>query len=568
MPSEQGNGLNSFSLHTSDESSSGAIAQLEEERAASPGLRPPGADRESELDPETAARRFLDQAVASDAVPSLTAPAEYGAGRQFRTIDTETVPLTETRIVKFRQMVHDIPVYGSLVTVELDDTNSLVGIDAALGEPAGVDPVASVSPADAVRAADSAPGGYRPTLTDVVPRLNYYYDIENARWRLVYILEDVPVQPDRGAEPPEDDGTGFDPPRFVDYVVDAHDGQVVTILPRTPGMAAVEQTAKDTFNVARTFLVTEQGNGFVLIDPVHNVETYDFAFRDPTSPLNTLPGRSIANPPAWTPGAVSAHANAVAVSEFLRTVLRRDNIDGRGGAMKSTINCVVFAKSPDGRQWANAFWSKRRMQMVYGQVLRPNNELRSLSANIDVVAHEMFHGVTDHTARLEYIFQSGALNESYSDIFGTVIANLGNDDPRTWGWELGENLLAGDRPFRDLSNPPRFGQPEHMKDFVIKPGTEEGDWGGVHKNSGIPNKAAFNLFTAQDETGALILTPFEVAAVFYLALTQRLSRTSQFIDSRRSAVSSARSLFRQLPAAQQARKIAAVEAAYESVGIT
>ena len=67
--------------------------------------------------------------------------------------------------------------------------------------------------------------------------------------------------------------------------------------------------------------------------------------------------------------------------------------------------------------------------MVYGQVLR-RDELRSLSANIDVVAHEMFHGVTDHTARLEYACQSGALNESYSDIFGIIVANLGEDDPR------------------------------------------------------------------------------------------------------------------------------------------
>jgi bacillolysin/neutral peptidase B len=75
------------------------------------------------------------------------------------------------------------------------------------------------------------------------------------------------------------------------------------------------------------------------------------------------------------------------------------------------------------------------------------------------------------------------------------------------------------------------------------------------------------MFTAEDEAGALILTPTEVAAIFYLALTQRLSRTSQFADSRRFAVSSARSLFRSLPATQRAAKIAAVESAFEAVGI-
>ena len=104
------------------------------------------------------------------------------------------------------------------------------------------------------------------------------------------------------------------------------------------------------------------------------------------------------------------------------------------------INCVVADASPGPKQWINAFWNGR--QMVYGQVLR-GDELRSLSANIDVVAHEMFHGVTDHTARLEYAFQPGALNESYSDIFGTIVANRGEDDPRSWDWLLGENLLIG-----------------------------------------------------------------------------------------------------------------------------
>ena len=146
------------------------------------------------------------------------------------------------------------------------------------------------------------------------------------------------------------------------------------------------------------------------------------------------------------------------------------------------------------------------MQMVYGQVLR-DGELLSLAANIDVVAHEIFHGVTDHTSRLEYAFQPGALNESYSDIFGTIIANLGNDDPRTWDWLLGERLLPGDKPFRDLSDPPRFGQPDHMDDFKVLPDTQEGDWGGVHINSGIHNKAAFNLLTAENGDGELARDP-------------------------------------------------------------
>jgi Zn-dependent metalloprotease len=204
--------------------------------------------------------------------------------------------------------------------------------------------------------------------------------------------------------------------------------------------------------------------------------------------------------------------------------------------------------------------------MVYGQVKRPDG-LRSLAANVDVVAHEMFHGVTDHTSRLEYAVQPGALNESYSDIFGTIVANLGNDDTRTWDWLLGQDLLPGNKPFRDMADPTRFNQPAHMRDFRKLPNTRAGDWGGVHVNSGIHNKAAYNVLTARADDGTPALTPAEVAAVFYLALTQRLSRTSQFTDSRRAVVASARTLFRTLDAAERDAKVGAVEAAFDAVGI-
>jgi Zn-dependent metalloprotease len=556
------NGLTSASVHALDQSA--GIEQLQ--RGASfAGVRPEGLADGSAIDPETAARRFLDQALASPAVPSFTAPVANGTTSEFKTIGTETVPLTGTKTVKFRQTLHGIPVYGSLVTVEVEDDNSLVAIDSALGTPEGVDPVASIAPAAALTAADAAPDGYAPNLAGVVPKLNYYFDRAASKWRLVYILEDVPATLDRGAEPSADRASSLEPPRFIDYVVDAHDGQVVALLPRTPSLApGTEQSAVDSFGVTRTFLASSENGHLVLRDPVHNVQTYDFGFGDPAVDGSRLPGDAIVNPPDWTPAAVSAQANAVAVSEYLRTVLKRDNIDGQGGAMVSTINCVVAEDSPGPKQWINAFWNGD--QMVYGQVLRPDG-LRSLSANIDVVAHEMFHGVTDHTSRLEYALQPGALNESYSDIFGTIIANVGNDDPRTWDWLLGEKLMVGDKPFRDLSDPTRFGQPAHMKDFKALPNTRAGDYGGVHTNSGIHNKVAYNMLTAQGDDGILTLTPAEVAAVFYLTLTQRLSRTSQFADSHRFAVSSARTLFRNLPAAERDRKIAAVDAAFKAVGI-
>jgi Zn-dependent metalloprotease len=563
---ESANGLTKFSMHAFDESSSGMIDDLRGEQGAHPAFALAPTQDLSDLDPETAARRHLEQALASATVPALTAPTVHGTTSEFTTISTETVPLTGTKVVKFRQTINKIPCYGSLITVELDASNNLVSLDSALAEPSDVSPIADVAPTDAVGAVVARPG-YRKNLENVIPRLHWYFDALDSIWRLVYILEDVPVEVDPDS-PPADTGNGLQAPRAMDYVVDAHSGQVVAELPRTPTMAAEQQTALDGLGVQRTFWAEGLAAGsWVLRDTASNVETYDFRFGDPIVDEVDLPGVAIANPPSWTPEAVSAHVNAVAVSEFLRTALRRNNIDDRGSAIVSTINCVVASASPGPQEWHNAFWTPDRRQMVYGQALE-NGGLRSLAINLDIVAHEMFHGVTDATARLEYARQSGALNESYSDIFGVIVTNSDNPDTTKWNWEVGEGVLPGGRPLRDLSDPPRFDQPDHMDDFQVRPNTLGGDWGGVHINSGIHNKAAYNMLTAEADPRRLALTPLEVAAAFYLALTQRLSRTSQFSDSRRGVVASVLTLFRALPPAELAQKIGAVEASFDAVGIT
>ena len=105
-----------------------------------------------------------------------------------------------------------------------------------------------------------------------------------------------------------------------------------------------------------------------------------------------------------------------------------------------------------------------------------------------------------------------------------------------------------------------------MTNFKVLPNTRNGDNGGVHTNSGIHNKAAYNVLVSV-KGAKLVFTPEEVAAFFYLALTQRLSRTSQFADSRAAVIASARTLFRKLPPANLADKISAIEAGFTAVGI-
>lgn len=545
------NGLKVFSLHSQDNASKSAMTALSATRSMNPSFAFADATGVTAVDPETAARNYLDQALASSATPGFTAPVADAIPSEFKSLGTESIPLTGTTIVKFRQNFSKIPVYGSLVTIELDESNKLLGINSALGTPASVDAVAKISASEAVKAVKAYPG-HTKDLKKVVPRLNYYFDTGASKWRLVFILEDVPVVPDSKGPSPV----------LMDYVVDANSGKVVAALPRTPTIAA-QETALDGLGKPRAFEVDKTGNTKLLKDSTLNVQTFDFKFNDPVQQAGALPGKPIKNPPKFPPAAVSAHANAEAVSTFLRLVLKRNNIDNKGGLMRSSINCVDMTDTPDGKEWVNAFWNGD--QMVYGQ-RHDGTGFLSMSVALDVVGHEMFHGVTDMTSRLEYALQPGALNESYSDIFGIIIANQPNPDPRTWRWQLGAGLQPNGAPFRDMSNPTLQGQPDHMRNFKVLPNTRKGDNGGVHTNSGIHNKAAFNILTAV-KGGALVFTPTEAAAFFYLALTQRLARTSQFSDSRTAVLDSARTLFRTLSPAALAEKISAIEAGFAAVGI-
>jgi len=119
-----------------------------------------------------------------------------------------------------------------------------------------------------------------------------------------------------------------------------------------------------------------------------------------------------------------------------------------------------------------------------------------------------------------------------------------------------------------MSDPSRFDQPEHMRDYQDLPVTPNGDWGGVHVNSGIHNFAAYKLITAKDANGKYYFKPTECAALFYIALTQRLSRTSGFSDSRIAVLQTAKTLFRRNNPAARKAKIRAIENAFSAVGIT
>ncbi len=193
-----------------------------------------------------------------------------------------------------------------------------------------------------------------------------------------------------------------------------------------------------------------------------------------------LPGVLVtsADPHAWDEdffgagAAVDAHAFAGVVYDYLDDVLDRRSIDGRDGAIRLVVHY--------GDGLANAFWEGRRA--VFGD---GDASTAPLSAALDVVAHELFHGVTQEDSGLIYEGQSGALNESLSDVFACFVERRAGDGD----WTIGEDVVSP--PLRDLARPWRTGLPAHMREYVYLPPTPEADMGGVHINSTIPSHAAY-----------------------------------------------------------------------------
>jgi Zn-dependent metalloprotease len=548
-PPAKTSGFTALAMHVTEPAGAATFAALKAEHSTTAAFALE-ASRPENLDPESAAKRILAHALASDAMPSLATPKVSGTDSDFKSLGVETVPLTGTTIVKFRQQVHGIPIYGSLISVELDDNNDMVSLNSNLAAPNVKSFLAKVSPADALTKVAAA-AGYGRDRPQVVPALNLFFD-SKGKWHLAYLAENV------HSRKKEQSG-----PLVYDFVVDALTGSLVAELPRTPSANLATDQAPDELGTTQTFCIDMMGAQKVLRDPALNIETYDFGFRDPNLVVQSLPGTPVA--PPWSSAAVSAHINAATVATYLRTVLKRNNIDNKGGRVISSVNCVVKTdESPPGSNvWLNAFWNGT--QMIYGQAMF-DDRLRSLASSLDIVAHELFHGVTAATARLVYQDEPGALNESYSDIFGTLISNAAQADIAQWNWQIGDALSTGLQAFRDISDPPLCDQPKLMKDYKTSPITLAGDFGGVHVNCGIHNFAAYKVMTTQ-AAGGFLFKPEELAAMFYVALTQQLSRVSTFSDSRRGVVIATRSLFRKLPQADIDARAGAVAAGFDAAGI-
>jgi Zn-dependent metalloprotease len=225
--------------------------------------------------------------------------------------------------------------------------------------------------------------------------------------------------------------------------------------------------------------------------------------------------------------------------DFYSQLFGRNSIDNKGLPIQQYIH---YDKGMD-----NAFWDGRRM--VYGD--GDGKIFGNFTSDIDVIGHELTHGVTENEANLAYENQSGALNESFSDIFGIMIKQKFNNlDVKKSDWLIGEKVLKGaEYALRSLKAPgtayrnhPELGddpQPATMDKYVYMPNTSAGDWGGVHINSGIPN---FAFYVAAFNMGGYSWE--KAGRIWYAVLTDRaLIQNAKFTDVKNLTISHAEKIF-------------------------
>jgi bacillolysin len=194
----------------------------------------------------------------------------------------------------------------------------------------------------------------------------------------------------------------------------------------------------------------------------------------------------------------------------------RDSYDGNGSPAISTVHYAVG--------YNNASWDGD--ELIFGD---------EFSQADDVVAHEWTHAVTEHTANLFYYNQSGALNESISDIFGETVdlLNGSGNDASEVRWQQGEDLPTG--AIRNMMNPPAFQQPAKLGDAGLV-ACDRDDNGGIHTNSGILNHAYALMVDGGTYNGFVIqgIGLIKAGRIVYHALTSYLISSSTFLDTYRA----------------------------------
>lgn len=344
--------------------------------------------------------------------------------------------------VRLAQTYKGLPVFGAEFVVNLDHNGDLLSVlgeaSPSPGGPASAAISAGEAAAAAIGAVARAEGVSPDDLEASTPRLQLY------------------------------------DPRLIGAPGPFQEGRVSWVLKvKAAPLSGIDELVVvdgETGAVAVHFSRDEEVKNRIVCDANNTATQYPC-----TAPVRSEGGAPVAD--ATFNDVNDAYDFAGSTYDFFFDRFGLDSLDGAGMQLKQTVDyCPSAADCP----YENAFWDGQ--QMVYGDGFTVD----------DVVGHELTHGVTDFSSRLFYYQQSGAINESLSDVFGEFV-DLTNTpaEPAADRWKLAEGLPGRRDGIRNMKDPTLFGDADRINSINYTSDPNERDGGGVHTNSGVNNKAAY-----------------------------------------------------------------------------
>lgn len=304
------------------------------------------------------------------------------------------------------------------------------------------------------------------------------------------------------------------PPYVLDHMAESSDPKVRKI--------AIDAIARSAHLRATRIALGAASIGASLVAP--DTKKNRIVYDNKNNGSSFLPGKVVrreGDPKSKDPAVNEAYDHSGTTHDFYKKVLGRNSLDDRGMQLVSSVHV--------GSHYNNAFWNGR--QMAYGD--GDGQIFIRFTKSLDVVGHELSHGVVTHTCDLEYLNESGALNEHFADVFGSLVKQWKKKQKVDKAdWLIGPDIMGPATTAKSLrtfkeglayENDPLLGtdpQPKHL----AKKYKGTADSGGVHINSGIPNHAFYLL------ARALGGYAWEKAGLIWYDTLRSLHQTSQFVD--------------------------------------
>jgi thermolysin len=387
--------------------------------------------------------------------------------------------------------------------------------------------------------------------------------------------------------------SAFTPRGAFQYFIDANDGAIVLTLDAAQRQTSAVGRGTGVLGDPKKMSVTSTTGGFQAADLLRPpiLRTYDmkenvsrmFDILNLIAPI-LVSDRATDTDNTWTDvAAVDAHAHSGYVYDYFFKRHGRRGLDGNNVALLSfvhPVNRAAVLSQPSniiGLFYLNAFYYHPLGAMVYGEGLPTNlvaggQRWNYLSGGLDVVAHELSHGLTAYTSNLIYQNESGALNEAFSDMMGTAVEFYYQP---AGGGSLQADYLCGEDiitpgGIRSLSNPAAFGQPDHYsRRLIFAVPTPANDNGAVHINSGIGNQFYFLAIEGgTNQTSGITVQGVgqanreQIERVVFRAFTQLMPSDATYSVARAATIQAARDLY-----PSNAAVVNAVSQAWTAVGV-